>query len=104
MVWASPLLVLPGCFPGADHRCRLACTAVAPSTRVLSHKGKAPAIHASAFVAPSASVIGQVWGARMARVYCEESRIPMLQAEMVKSIGAPLTAIFPEKKRVYAEK
>lgn len=33
---------------------------VAPSTKVLSHAGKSPAIHQSAFIAPSASVIGKV--------------------------------------------
>lgn len=34
--------------------------AVTPSTKVVKHAGKAPAIHASAFVAPTANVIGQV--------------------------------------------
>lgn len=33
---------------------------VTPSTKVVKHAGKAPAIHASAFVAPTANVIGQV--------------------------------------------
>lgn len=34
--------------------------AVTPSTKVVKHAGKIPAVHESAFVAPSASVIGQV--------------------------------------------
>lgn len=33
---------------------------LAPSTKVLAHAGKAPAIHETAFIAPSASVIGKV--------------------------------------------
>lgn len=35
-------------------------TTVTPSTKVVKHAGKIPAIHDSAFVAPTASVIGQV--------------------------------------------
>ncbi len=33
---------------------------VTPSTKVVKHAGKVPAIHGSAFVAPTASVIGEV--------------------------------------------
>lgn len=39
-------------FPYVEH--------LAPSTKVLAHAGKSPAIHQSAFIAPTASVIGQV--------------------------------------------
>jgi hypothetical protein len=46
--------------PGSYLSFNLGPCTVAPSTKVLSYTGKSPAIHESSFIAPSASVIGQV--------------------------------------------